>query len=159
MTYSSSYFLDVSVHHLRTLSRYDESHSSLPSSYTRFAGSCSRVRGKTNFKRREKVPSYQVHIMRIAEPAVVCETSLATKLAVMSKSTVDIAASLPRRARDGARFMLQYENLTRAETLAVMIVTVLGGGTVAGEMIAVTALARLLSPAKEALLRARIRTW
>lgn len=103
--------------------------------------------------------AYQVHIMRVAEPAVVCETSLAAKLAVMSKGTVDVAASLPRRARDGARFMLQYENLTWAETLAVMIVTVLGGGTVAGEMIAVTALARLLSPAKEALLRARIRTW
>jgi hypothetical protein len=55
--------------------------------------------------------------------------------------------------------MLQYKNLTRAETLAVMIVAVLGGGTVAGEMIAVTALARFLSPTKEALLRARIRTW
>ena len=96
--------------------------------------------------------------MRIAEPAVVCETSLAAKLAVMSKGTVDVAASLPRRARDGARFMLQYENLTWAETLAVMIVTVLGGGTVAGEMIAVTALARFLSPTKESLLRARIRT-
>lgn len=39
--------------------------------------------------------AYQVHIMRVAEPAVVCETSLAAKLAVMSKSTVDIAASLP----------------------------------------------------------------
>ena len=55
--------------------------------------------------------------------------------------------------------MLQYKNLTRAETLAVMIVTVLGGGTVAGEVIAVTALARFLSPTKEALLCARIRTW
>ena len=55
--------------------------------------------------------------------------------------------------------MLQYKNLARAETLAMMIVTVLGGSAVAGEMIAITALARFLSPTKEALLRARIRTW
>lgn len=54
--------------------------------------------------------------------------------------------------------MLQYKNLTRAESLAVMIVAVLGGSTVAGEMIAVTALARFLGPTKEALLRTRIRT-
>jgi hypothetical protein len=54
--------------------------------------------------------------------------------------------------------MLQYKNLTRAETLAVMVVAVLGSGTVASEMIAVTALARFLSPAKEALFRTRIRT-
>ena len=110
-------------------------------------------------EQEKNVPTYQVHIMRVAEPAIVCETTLAAKLAVMSKSTVDITASLSRRARDGARFMLQYKNLTRAETLAMMIVTVLGGSAVPGEMIAVTALARFLSPTKEALLRARIRTW
>jgi hypothetical protein len=54
--------------------------------------------------------------------------------------------------------MLQYKNLTRAETLAVMIVAVLGSGTVAGEMIAVTALARFFSPTEEALLGTRVRT-
>jgi hypothetical protein len=102
--------------------------------------------------------AYQVHVMRVAEPAVVCETSLAAKLAVMSKCTIDITASLPRRARDGARLMLQYKNLTWAETLAVMVVTVLGSSTVARKMIAVTAFARFLSPTKEALLRTRIGT-
>jgi hypothetical protein len=54
--------------------------------------------------------------------------------------------------------MLQYKDLTRAETLAVVIVTILSGSTSASEMIAVTALARLLSSTKEALLRARICT-
>ena len=97
--------------------------------------------------------------MRVTEPAIVRKASLAAELAVMSKSTVDIATSLPRRARDGARLMLQYKNLARAETLAVVVVTILGGSALAGEMIAVTALARFLSPAKEALFRARIRTW
>jgi len=54
--------------------------------------------------------------------------------------------------------MLQYKNLARTKTLAVMVITILAGKTGAGEMIAVTALARFLSPTKEALLRTRICT-
>jgi hypothetical protein len=39
--------------------------------------------------------AYQVHIMRVTEPAIVGKAAFAAELAVMSKSTVDIAASLP----------------------------------------------------------------
>ena len=55
--------------------------------------------------------------------------------------------------------MLQYKNFTRAETLAVVIVTILSSSTSASEMITVTALAGLLGPTKEALFGTRIRTW
>jgi hypothetical protein len=90
--------------------------------------------------------------MAVAEPAVVCEAAFAAELAVVSES-------LPGCASNGARLMLQYKNLTRAETLPVMVVAVLGGGAVAGKVVAVAQFTRLLSAAKETLFRTRISTW
>jgi hypothetical protein len=97
--------------------------------------------------------------MAVAEPAVVCEAAFAAELAVVSESAIDIATSLPGCASNGARLMLQYKNLTRAETLPVMVVAVLGGGAVAGKVVAVAQFTRLLSAAKETLFRTRISTW
>jgi hypothetical protein len=97
--------------------------------------------------------------MAVAEPAVVCKAAFAAELAVVSESAIDIATSLPGRASNGARLMLQYKNLTRAETLAVMVVAVLGGGAVPGKVVAVAQFTRLLSAAKETLFRTRVSTW
>jgi hypothetical protein len=103
--------------------------------------------------------AYQIHVMSVAEPAVVCKAAFAAELAVVSESAIDIATSLPGCASNGARLMLQYKNLTRAETLAVMVVAVLGGGAVAGKVVAVAQFTRLLSATKEALFRTRVSAW
>jgi hypothetical protein len=101
--------------------------------------------------------AYQVHVMSVAEPTVVREAALAAKLAVVSKGAINVAALLPGCATNGARLMLQYKNLARAEALAVVIVTVFGSETLACKVVAVTALARFFGATKETLLRARVR--
>lgn len=90
-----------------------------------------------------KSKTYQVHVMRIAEPTVVCETTFSSKFAMMSEGAVDVAAVVSCLASDGACLMLQHQGLAGAQALAVRVVAVFGSAAMPGEMVAVAALSRL----------------
>jgi len=97
--------------------------------------------------------------MSVAEPTIVRIAALATKFAMMAKCAIDVATHVPRRTSDGTCLVLQDEHLAGTETLAVMVVAILVGSAGAGKVIAVAALARLLSAGQEALFRTRVCTW
>jgi hypothetical protein len=89
--------------------------------------------------REEK--TYQVHVMSVAEPAVVREAALATEFTMMSKYAGSFSAVSPCRTGDGTCLVLQDKHFARAETLAVVVVAVLASSAGSGKVIAVAALA------------------
>jgi hypothetical protein len=100
--------------------------------------------------------SYQVHIMSVAEPAVVREATLATKFTMVPQYADGTPAVTASRTGDGTCLVLQDKHFARAEALAVVVVAVLASLAGSGKVIAVAALARLFSASQEALFRTRI---
>lgn len=84
---------------------------------------------------------YQVHVMSVAEPAIVGVAALATKLAMVTPDTIDVSAHASTRTSDGTRLVLQNKHLAGTETLSVVVVAIFAGSAVAGKVIAVAALA------------------